>query len=78
MLDGFSLDQIRIFIAAVDQGSFSAAGRKLRRAQSVVSQYIATLEAQFGVKLFDRTGRHPQLTPQGQSCWQMHGPWLLA
>jgi hypothetical protein len=28
MLDGFSLDQIRIFIAAADQGSFSSAGRK--------------------------------------------------
>ncbi len=67
MLDGFSLDQIRIFIAAADQGSFSAAGRKLRRAQSVVSQTVATLEAQLGVRLFDRTGRHPQLTPQGRS-----------
>jgi len=38
MLDGVTLDQLRTFIAAVDEGSFSAAGRKLRRAQSVVSQ----------------------------------------
>ena len=38
MLDGITLDQLRTFIAAVDEGSFSAAGRKLRRAQSVISQ----------------------------------------
>ena len=35
MIDGVTLDQLRTFIAAVDEGSFSAAGRKLRRAQSV-------------------------------------------
>jgi DNA-binding transcriptional LysR family regulator len=67
MLDGVSLDQIRIFVAAADEGSFSAAGRKLRRAQSVVSQTIANLEAQLGVTLFDRTGRYPQLTGEGRA-----------
>jgi DNA-binding transcriptional LysR family regulator len=67
MLDGVTLDQLRTFIAAVDEGSFSAAGRKLRRAQSVVSQTLANLEAQLGVKLFDRTARYPQLTDAGKS-----------
>jgi DNA-binding transcriptional LysR family regulator len=67
MLDGVTLDQLRTFIAAVDEGSFSAAGRKLRRAQSVVSQTLANLEAQLGVKLFDRTARYPQLTDAGRS-----------
>ena len=66
MLDAVTLDQLRIFIAAADEGSFSAAGRKLRRAQSAVSQTLANLEGQFGVKLFDRTRRRPVLTPQGQ------------
>jgi DNA-binding transcriptional LysR family regulator len=66
MLDGVTLDQLRTFIAAVDEGSFSAAGRKLRRAQSVVSQTLANLEGQIGVKLFDRAGRLPLLTQQGQ------------
>jgi DNA-binding transcriptional LysR family regulator len=67
MLDGVTLDQFRTFIAAVDEGSFSAAGRKLRRAQSVVSQTLANLEAQLGVKLFDRSARYPQLTEEGRS-----------
>src|ERR1700741_1831232 len=67
MLDGVTLDQLRTFIAAVDEGSFSAAGRKLRRAQSVVSQTLANLEAQLGVKLFDRSARYPRLTDEGRS-----------
>jgi DNA-binding transcriptional LysR family regulator len=67
MLDGVTLDQLRTFIAAVDEGSFSAAGRKLRRAQSVVSQTLANLEGQLGVKLFDRKGRLPVLTEQGRA-----------
>ena len=65
MLDGVSLDQIRTFIAAADEGSFSAAGRRLGRAQSVVSQTLANLEGQIGVRLFDRTGRYPVLTADG-------------
>jgi len=65
MLDGVSLDQLRMFIAAADEGSFSAGGRRLRRAQSVVSQTLANLETQLGVKLFDRSSRSPVLTKQG-------------
>src|ERR1700683_5069663 len=67
MLDGVSLDQLRTFIAAADEGSFSAAGRRLRRAQSVVSQTLANLEGGLGVKLFDRSARYPVLTEQGRA-----------
>lgn len=66
MLDGLSLDQLRSFVAAAEEGSFSAAGRKLNRVQSAVSGWIAGLEHQMGVTLFDRTGRFPKLTPAGQ------------
>ena len=65
MLDAVSLDQLRTFIAAVDEGSFSAASRKLLRSQSVVSETISNLEQQIGVQLFDRSGRYPKLTPAG-------------
>jgi DNA-binding transcriptional LysR family regulator len=67
MLHGVSLDQLSTFIAAADEGSFSAAGRRLRRAQSVVSQTLANLERQLGVKLFDRRRRFPVLTDQGRA-----------
>ena len=65
MLDAVSLDHLRMFIAAADEGSFSAGGRRLRRAQSVISQTLANLESQLGVKLFDRSSRSPVLTGQG-------------
>jgi DNA-binding transcriptional LysR family regulator len=67
MFDGVSLDQLRTFIAAADEGSFSAASRRLRRAQSMVSQTLANLEEQLGVKLFDRSARIPVLTDQGRA-----------
>jgi len=67
MLDGLTLDQLRTFIAAADTGSFSGAGRSLGRAQSVVSQTLANLEAQIGVRLFDRAGRFPVLTDEGRT-----------
>jgi DNA-binding transcriptional LysR family regulator len=65
VLDNVSLDQLRAFIAAVDEGSFSAAARHLHRAQSAVSELIGNLEAQIGVQLFDRSGRYPVLTQAG-------------
>jgi len=67
MLDAMSMDQLRTFIAAAEEGSFSAAGRKLRRAQSVVSHTLANLEQQVGFALFERTGRYPQLTEAGRA-----------
>src|SRR5271154_2324388 len=65
MLDGVSLDQLRAFIAAVDEGRFSAGARRLHRAQSAISELVSNLEAQVGVALFDRSERYPKLTAAG-------------
>ncbi len=63
-----TLDQLRLFLAVVDTGSFAAAGRRLHRAVSVVSYGIANLEMQLGVLLFDREGtRKPVLTDAGRA-----------
>jgi DNA-binding transcriptional LysR family regulator len=67
MLEALSLDQLRMFIAAAETGSFSAAGRKLRRAQSLISQAVANMEAQLKVKLFDRSAKYPRLTGEGEA-----------
>lgn len=67
MLDGLTFDQLRTFIAAAEAGSFSAAGRRLGRAQSVVSQTLLNLEQQTGLKLFDRSARYPRLTDAGRA-----------
>ncbi len=67
MLDALTLDQLRIFISAVDSGSFSAAARKLGRVQSAVSQSVGALEGHLGVALFDRSSKTPRLTPAGSA-----------
>ncbi|MFN3936259.1 MAG: LysR family transcriptional regulator [Gemmobacter sp.] len=66
-IDNLSLDQLRIFLAVVDEGSFSGAARRYRRAQSAVSYTISALEQSLGVELFSRDGYRPRLTPAGQT-----------
>ncbi len=66
---GFSpvtLDQLTMFLAVVEEGSFSGAGRALGRVQSAVSHAIAALEGELGLPLFDRSGREPRLTDAGR------------
>jgi DNA-binding transcriptional LysR family regulator len=65
MISPLTIDQLICFIAAAEAQSFSAAGRRLGRAQSVISQTIAELEARLRVTLFSRAGRRPALTQAG-------------
>jgi len=63
-----TLDQLQVLVAVAETGSFSAAARKLNRAQSAISYAIANLEAQLGLKLFKREGtREPTLTAEGKA-----------
>lgn len=66
MIGSLTLDQLRIIVTISETGSFSAAGRRLGRAQSAISQAVATLEAVQGVSLFDRSGFRPVLTDVGR------------
>ena len=73
-----TFDQLRIFLAVVDTGSFAAAGRTLNRAVSVISYGITNLEAQLGLTLFDREGtRKPQLTTAGRAPQLGASPWRV-
>ena len=63
----WTLDQLECLTAAAEQGSFSAAARRLGRAQSAISTAIGHLEDDLGCMLFDRQGRLPQLTPAGEA-----------
>ena len=63
-----TVDQLRIFLAVAEEGSFNRAAKKLGRALSVVSYGVAALEAQLWVALFDRQGsRRPELTDAGRA-----------
>jgi DNA-binding transcriptional LysR family regulator len=67
MYDPVTLDQLRAFVTVVEQGSFSAAARKLMRVQSAISTAMANLEAQLGVAIWDRTTKIAKLTDAGQA-----------
>ena len=63
-----TLDQISVFLAVVESGSFTGAARRLGRATSVISYAIANLENQLGVTLFARAATaRPQLTDAGRA-----------
>ncbi|MCW6509780.1 LysR family transcriptional regulator [Lichenifustis flavocetrariae] len=62
-----SFEQLQVLITVADTGSFSAAARRLNRAQSVISYAVAQLEEQLGLAVFDRSGRIPQLTEGGRA-----------
>ena len=67
MLESVTLDQLRVLIAIADAGSFSAAARRLKRAQSAISHAVASLEVSLGFSLFDRASHKPQLTDAGRT-----------
>ncbi len=71
----WTLDQLEAFVTAVNQGSFSAAARKIGKAQSRVSTAITNLEADLGFELFDRSARLPVLTPEGKEMFTEHKPY---
>ncbi len=58
----FNSDNVRVFLAVLDTGSFSAAARSLGRVPSAVSMTIAQLEAELDLALFDRRTREPRPT----------------
>lgn len=60
-------ESLQAFVLAAELGSFSAAARRLNKAQSAVSTAIANLEIDTGLQLFDRTPRSPVLTAEGRA-----------
>ena len=61
-----TLEQLRIFVAAAQYGSFTVAAEKLGITQSAVSLSIKKLEERHDVVLFDRSGRRLVATEAGQ------------
>ena len=66
-MDAFTLDQFRVLAVVVETGSFSAAARRLNRAQSAITYTVQKLEEQVGTQLFDRSGYRPVLSEAGRA-----------
>lgn len=61
----FDWNQARAFLATVEEGSLSAAARKLGLTQPTLGRHVAALEADLDVVLFEHVGRSLILTPSG-------------
>jgi LysR family cyn operon transcriptional activator len=60
------LQQLRSFVAVAEAGGFSKAAPGLRLSQPALWRQVRALEAELGVRLFDRVGRRVRLTGPGQ------------
>ena len=61
-----TLEQLRIFTAVAEREHVTQAARALNLTQSAVSAAVSSLEARYGVRLFDRVGRRIELTESGR------------
>ena len=60
------IDAMKVFVAALDEGSLAGAGRKLGRSPAAVSRAIAFLEAHVGAQLLHRTTRSIKMSEAGE------------
>lgn len=65
--------EMEIFLRVVEQDGFSAAARMSGMTPSAVSKLIARLEARLGARLFNRSTRKLQLTPEGTAFYERSG-----
>ncbi|HJV03104.1 MAG TPA: LysR family transcriptional regulator [Burkholderiaceae bacterium] len=64
------------FVMSADEGSFSAAARRLGHTPAAVSKSVALLEHRLGVRLFQRSTRSLALTTDGERLYaQVRLPW---
>ena len=66
-MDGIKTNQLRHFVAVVENGGFRAAAEKINRTQPALSLSIRELERLIGGKLFE-SGNSAALTPLGEQC----------
>jgi DNA-binding transcriptional LysR family regulator len=61
-----NLRHVQTFVGIAEAGSIARAGARLRVSQPAASRQILALEAELGVRLFDRIGRRLRLTSEGE------------
>lgn len=72
----FSFWGIEVFLAIVEEGSISAAARRLGVSPPAISQQLSALEAQLGSTLFDRSAR-PFAPTQAGLLFRRHAQAIL-
>jgi DNA-binding transcriptional LysR family regulator len=64
------LNDFFLFVAVVDRGGFTGAGRTLRMPKSTLSHRVQQLEAGLGVRLLNRTSRQFGMTDAGEEFYR--------
>ncbi len=72
-----SLRALRVFCVAAERESFREAAELLYLTSSAVSHQIKQLETELGVRLFERTPRSAELTPDGRAFYEDVQPLLV-
>jgi DNA-binding transcriptional LysR family regulator len=70
------VDGIRVFVGAVESGSFSGAAARLGISPKLASKYMAELEERLGTQLLQRTTRRLGMTAAGEALMQRAPDWL--
>lgn len=65
-----NLHHLQYFYVVAKEGGFTNASKALRIQQPAISRMVGQLEDEFGFKLFERKGRHVQLTSQGRETFE--------
>lgn len=64
-----SLREIECFLAVAEEGSFTAAARRLHLAQPPVTRHVRSLETKIGCQVFTRTPSGARLTEAGRAFY---------
>lgn len=70
------LRQLQLFLAAAEEGSITAAAKRMHLTQPALSRQVKALEEELGVELFTRGAHSVNLTPAGKTLQEEGGKLL--
>jgi hypothetical protein len=79
MMDALTLDQIRVFLSVVDEGSFPKAAKSLQRAQSATGNLgeVSWIWLAASIEADDEVDAKLMADPEYQAVYKKFGPLLV-
>lgn len=76
LMDGVDFRQLKSFLAVAEEGSITAAAKKLHLTQPAISRQIKALETELGVTLLERSAHSISITPSGEILARDGEKWV--